>query len=195
MFFVLARKRQRLLHSAEYVVFIGLVGMDLQTEIADSDAVQTLFHDVERGFLFCDEQDAFPACESVCDNIGDGLRFSRSGRAVKHKTRAGTRERNGGILRTVRRKRQQRFFGIAVVLFDGRGKFLFLQTVIEQRSDDAVLFEFRDVVFDLVPHEETLERISRKIDVRHHVPSLHVCRFRAHHGKDFFDFERRYVAA
>ncbi len=155
--------------------------MQFEAEFADPDRVQPFFYDVERGFLFRDEQHAFAVRQSVCDNIRNGLALARAGRPVQHKTRARRRKRYGGKLRTIGRQRQQDLFGIALVLFERRN-VLFLRPSRKQSRNDFILFKFVDVYADIVPHQIILEGKTGKVDVVHDVPPLHARRFRAYHG-------------
>jgi len=56
--------------------------MQFQTEGAEPDAVQAVLYYLKGGLFLCHEQNGGAFCQGVCNERGNGLRFSRSGRSV-----------------------------------------------------------------------------------------------------------------
>ena len=188
-------ERECVFHAPQHVRLVRLVGMQLQAEFADADAIKPLFDDVERRLFLGDEQHALAVREGVCDDIGDGLALARSGRAVQNKARSRRGKRDGGILRAVRGQRQEHGGGVRLVLLRRRRHIQPLHAVIEQCGDDLVLGERVDMAVQIVPHEVALEGECGEVDVAHDVPTLHARRLGAHHGEDLGDLQRPDVAA
>ena len=72
----------------QHVALFGLVGVQLQTERADADGVETLFHHLKRRHLLRDKQHRAALRKRVGDQRGDGLGFAGAGRAVEDKALA-----------------------------------------------------------------------------------------------------------
>ena len=67
------------------MLLVGLIGMQFQAKITQADSSQTLLHDGQCSHFFRDKEHPLAIGGEVCDHSGDGLGFSRSGRAVQHK--------------------------------------------------------------------------------------------------------------
>ena len=96
---------------------------------------------------------AHPIVQGIGNNIGDGLRFSRSGRTVQNKTLACLRKSNRFPLRSVSGQRSERHLRISFVLL---GRFIraiaHKNRIIQQRIDNSVFRKFPNVLTQVVPH-------------------------------------------
>ena len=85
----------------EHFGLAGLTGVELETEGLEADLRQARVHDIERGLLLGDEEDAPSVREVVGDEVGNRLRLAGAGWSVQDERLAAARVENsrelGGV--------------------------------------------------------------------------------------------------
>ena len=66
----------------DHVLFVGLVAMQLQTELLQSRLLEFFVHDVQSRQLFGDEQDLLAVAETLGEDVGDRLALAGAWRAL-----------------------------------------------------------------------------------------------------------------
>ena len=94
--------------------------MQLQTEGANANFLQTAFHYGKGGHFFCHKQNGLALGQSIGDKRGNRLGFARSRRSMEHKTFPGRCMLNGVQLGGIRWNRQQNTFFIHLLVGEQR---------------------------------------------------------------------------
>ena len=79
-------ERECVYYVVEHQVFVGFVGVQFQTEVAEPDVLQSAVNDGKSRHFFRDEKHAPAAHDIVCYDVCYGLRLARAGRSVQHET-------------------------------------------------------------------------------------------------------------
>ncbi len=145
----------------EHVDLAGLVGVELQQEIAQTNLRKAAMHHLQRGALFRDKEHGFPLAERVGDEVGNGLALAGAGRTLEHKAMpfGGGKDRRqlGRVCAEGRvdlRGMTLRINFLGTVhglrLGECRGAAIVAHEVLDQRAGAQVL----GVVFEVPPHQE-----------------------------------------
>ena len=89
------------------ILLLGFIGMQLQAEGTDADVFQTFLDNFQRCHFLCHKQNTLALCQRIGDQRCDGLGFTGTGRAVKHKALTCTGCLDSMKLGSIRRHRQQ----------------------------------------------------------------------------------------
>ena len=92
-----------LLQIEDELLFIGLRVVDEAAQLIEALLAKAMEDDIDGGTFFADKEHALPEGNIVGDEVGDGLRFARSGRALNDETLAGACSCDGSGLRGIRR--------------------------------------------------------------------------------------------
>ena len=153
----------------QHVLFLGFVGVELQTEGADADAVQTLFHHLQSGHFFRHEEDPLALGQGVGDQGGDGLGFAGAGGTVEDEAFALAGGGDGVELGGIRAHGQQHLF-LRYPFADLQGFGFPGKPALHETADHLVSHQIVTAVSDVVPHDELGEGEDAKARRFQHVP-------------------------
>ena len=182
---------ERLLHLSEEVALGHFVRVQLQAEGSQSYLVQAFLHHLEGRHLLGDEQHALTLIQGVGYHVGDGLRLSRSGRAVEDEALSPTRLDDGFELRRVDVDGDAEVLRLACLVYLSRIDDILhifqLDKTFHERFHHDVLLQLLRIVVQVVPHDELVEREQAQLGLFHHLPAFHVLDGMSHGVEDLDD--------
>ena len=136
--------------------------MHLEAERTETNLLQSVLNNAEGCHLLGNEQYALALENGVGYDVGDGLRLSRSRRAVENERATFAGGNYGCHLRRVNRHGQSQTVGtqILVGVLQVRNYFLGLEDelLLNKTAHDVVLEQFLAVAVNIVPQKEFVER-------------------------------------
>ena len=167
---------QRLLQLTEHVALRHLVGMHLQTEGVEAYVGQTALHHTQGSHLLSHEEHPLSLEERVGNEVGNGLRLTRSWRTVENERMPFTGFQHGSHLRRVGSHRQrQHLRSQRLVLFaEGSVQRSSLpgEPPFHQTLHYGAFLQFLAMVVHIVPHQIFAEREDAEDALFLHVPPL-----------------------
>ena len=153
----------------QHILFLGFVGVELQTEGADADAVQPLFHHLQGGHFFRHEEDPLALGQGVGNQGGDGLGFAGAGGTVEHEASALAGGGDGVELGGIRAHGQEHLL-LRYPFPDLQGFSLPGELTFHQTADHLVSHQIVTAVSDVVPHDELGEGEDAQARRFQHIP-------------------------
>ena len=153
------------------------VAVQFQAGDAQMNAVQPAFHDLQRRLFFRHEEHRLALADGFGDDVRDGLRFARAGRALNNQVAAGLHVFDGQHLRRVRVEHVERVLGgqafVQVIAFAEIGRRFLRKARTEERGHEFVVLGPRArrppvgiqiLVHQILVEGEETEHDARRID-------------------------------
>ena len=156
----------------DHIFFAALAGMDLQTEIIQSQFLQTALHHGKGCHFFRDKKDGLTLRQSIGDNGCDRLGFSRSRRSVEDKALACRSCTDCQSLRGVQADRRQDLVPCTFRL-PGVHLFMPLDRAACQRPDDPAPKDLLSVFMQVFPHHVFCIGKNTQAGLFQNLPLLH----------------------
>ena len=166
---------QHLLQLVQHVLFPGLVGVKLQTERTDAHLTEPALHHRQCRHFFRYEQDTLSLKQRIGNEIGNGLGFAGTGRAMENKAAAlpgCTDCRKLGRIGTQRNRQICR--RILIVQFLRCGKILCRcpgHMPCHQTVNHRISGQIFSTVADIIPHDKLAEGEKAKKGQLLHIPT------------------------
>ena len=152
---------QSTLQLVEHCFFLCLVGVQLQAEGIQPDGCQPLLHHGQSCHFFRHKQHGTAVVQGIGDHIGNGLGFTRAGRAVEHKALPPGGVINSRQLRGIRTGGHRHIAGGYLGIQPGGGHVQLLrlpgQTAGHETGDYLVLLQIPGTAANIIPHNELAE--------------------------------------